>query len=316
MPETSLRLACFAGVLITMALWEWLAPRRQRVASQAVRRSNHLLLVGLNTVVARLVLPLSAVQAADWASTRHWGLLNHLRLPVWLECTLAIVLLDLAIYGQHVLFHHVPCLWRLHKVHHADLDLDVTSGIRFHTLEILLSAILKLGLVVVLGPTAGAVMVFEIVLNAGSLWSHSNVQLPLPIDRVLRLVLVTPDMHRVHHSVIPTETNSNYGFHIPWWDFLFHTYQAQPQAGHEGMTIGLESPRDEREVSQLPGLLLMPFRQESISSNLCSRSPTGDSTVGEGSTVGARAGARGPQPRSNTATNQNLSQPTPPHSSG
>jgi len=262
MHETRWRLGCFAGVLVAMAIWEWWAPRRPRVASRAVRWSNHLLLVVLNTIVARLVLPLSAVEAAHWADTSHWGVLNHLSWPVWLEFILAVVLLDLAIYGQHVLFHHVPWLWRLHKVHHADLDLDVTSGIRFHTLEILLSALLKLGLVVLLGPSALAVMVFEILLNAGSLWSHSNVQLPLEIDRVLRLALVTPDMHRVHHSVIATETNSNYGFHIPWWDFLFGTYQAQPHAGHDGMTIGLESPRDERQVTQLPGLLAIPFLRE------------------------------------------------------
>ncbi|MFO1005890.1 MAG: sterol desaturase family protein [Planctomycetaceae bacterium] len=172
-------------------------------------------------------------------------------------------LLDLAIYGQHVLFHLVPVFWRLHKVHHADLDLDVTSGIRFHTLEILLSALLKLGLVILLGPSVLAVMVFEIVLNAGSLWSHSNVRLPLPVDRVLRLLLVTPDMHRVHHSVVPIETNSNYGFHLPWWDYLFGTYRDQPQAGHEGMTIGLESPRSPQQVAHLPGLLAMPFRNES-----------------------------------------------------
>ena len=288
MPETSSRLACFLAVLSAMALWEWLAPRRQRVASKAVRWSNHLLLVVLNTAVVRFVLPLSAVQAADWASTHHWGLLNQLRLSAWLEFSLTIVLLDLAIFGQHVLFHHVPWLWRLHKVHHADLDLDVTSGIRFHTLEILLSAVLKLGLVVILGPTTIAVMVFEIVLNAGSLWSHSNVRLPLAVDRVLRLVLVTPDMHRVHHSIIPTETNSNFGFHLPWWDYLFRTYQSQPQAGQEGMTIGLESPRDQREVSRLPGLLLIPFRPESISSSLCPLSPAMASMPKVASSVGER----------------------------
>ena len=264
MHEARWRLGCFVGVLVAMAVWEWLVPRRARIVSRGVRWSNHLLLVVLNTLVARFVIPLTAVEAAEWAASHGWGLLNLIQWPAGVELALAIVLLDLAIYGQHVLFHHVPWLWRVHRVHHADLDLDVTSGVRFHTLEILISALFKLGLVVVLGPTGLAVMVFEIVLNAGSLWSHSNVRLPLPIDRVLRLVLVTPDMHRVHHSVIPKETNSNYGFHLPWWDFLFGTYQAQPQAGHEGMTIGLESPREERQVTRLPSLLTMPFRPEPI----------------------------------------------------
>lgn len=263
MNEARWRLSCFVGVLVVMAIAEALAPRRRRLLPRSVRWSNHAALVVLNTLAARFLLPLTAVEAASWAAKNGRGLLNHVTLPGWGEFLLAVVLLDLAIYGQHVLFHVVPVFWRLHKVHHADLDLDVTSGIRFHTLEILLSALLKLGLVILLGPSVLAVMVFEILLNAGSLWSHSNVRLPLPVDRVLRLVLVTPDMHRVHHSVVPVETNSNYGFHLPWWDYLFGTYQAQPQAGHEEMTIGLESPRSPQQVAHLPGLLAMPFRNES-----------------------------------------------------
>ncbi len=262
MNEARWRLSCFVGVLVVMAIAEALAPRRKRLLPRSIRWSSHAALVALNTLAARFLLPITAVAAASWATTNGWGLLNHLSLPEWLELLVAVVLLDLAIYGQHVLFHVVPVFWRLHKVHHADLDLDVTSGVRFHTLEILLSALLKLGLVILLGPSALAVMVFEIVLNAGSLWSHSNVRLPLAVDRLLRLVLVTPDMHRVHHSVIPVETNSNYGFHLPWWDYLFGTYQAQPQAGHEGMTIGLESPRDPRQTAHLAGLLAIPFRND------------------------------------------------------
>ena len=262
MNEHQWRLTCFAGVLVGMALLEWLAPRRPRVVPRSTRWLAHLGLVAINTVAARFLIPLSAVEAADWAAAHNGGLLNHVQWPVWAEFAIALVLLDLAIYGQHVLFHHVPWLWRLHKVHHADLDLDVTSGIRFHTLEILLSALLKLGLVVGLGPTGLAVMVFEIVLNAGSLWSHSNVRVPLGLDRWLRLILVTPDMHRVHHSVLVDETNSNYGFQLPWWDFLFGTYQAQPQAGHEAMRIGLETPHEERQVTRLMGLLAIPFRRE------------------------------------------------------
>ena len=270
MNETQWRMACFAGVLVAMALLEWLAPRKRRVAPRAGRWAAHLALVAINTVAARLLIPLSAVEVADWAAAHSWGLLNRVQWPVWAEFAVALVLLDLAIYGQHVLFHHVPWLWRLHKVHHADLDLDVTSGIRFHTLEILLSALFKLGLVVVLGPTGMAVMGFEIVLNAGSLWSHSNVRVPLGLDRWLRLILVTPDMHRVHHSVLVDETNSNYGFQLPWWDYLFGTYQAQPQAGHDEMVIGLNSPRDEKEVIGLPGLLAMPFRREAQASEAVS----------------------------------------------
>ncbi len=262
MNESRWRLTCFAGTLLVMGLLEWLAPRKQRVASRSARWLSHLGLVAINTLAARLWIPLSAVAAAAWAQTQGWGLLNMVQWPVWVEFTLALVLLDLAIYGQHVLSHHVPLLWQLHKVHHADLDLDVTSGVRFHTLEILLSAVFKLGLVVVLGPSGLAVMVFEIILNAASLWSHSNVRLPLGVDRWLRLVLVTPDMHRVHHSVLVHETNSNYGFQLPWWDFLFRTYTAQPQAGHEGMVIGLVAPREEKQVVRLTGLLAMPFRND------------------------------------------------------
>ncbi len=261
MNESRWRLTCFAGTLLVMGLLEWLAPRKQRVAPRSARWFSHLGLVAINTLAARLLIPLSAVAAASWAQTSRWGLLNHVQWPVWAEFTLALVVLDLAIYGQHVLSHHVPLLWQLHKVHHADLDLDVTSGVRFHTLEILLSAVFKLGLVVALGPSGVAVMVFEIILNAASLWSHSNVRLPLWLDRWLRLVLVTPDMHRVHHSVLVHETNSNYGFQLPWWDFLFRTYTAQPEAGHEGMVIGLATPREETEVVRLTGLLAMPFRR-------------------------------------------------------
>jgi sterol desaturase/sphingolipid hydroxylase (fatty acid hydroxylase superfamily) len=262
MNETQWRLACFSGVLVGLTLLEWLAPRKQRVVPRVGRWLSHFGLVTINTVAARLLIPLSAVEAADWAATHRWGLLNHVQWPVWTEFAVALVLLDLAIYGQHVLFHHVPWFWRLHQVHHADLDLDVTSGIRFHTLEILLSALFKLGLVVGLGPTGVAVMVFEIVLNAGSLWSHSNVRVPLGLDRWLRCVLVTPDMHRVHHSVLVDETNSNYGFHLPWWDYLFGTYTAQPQAGHEEMVIGLKTLREERQVTRLIGLLAIPFQRE------------------------------------------------------
>ena len=280
MNESRWRLACFAGTLCVMALLEWLVPRKQRVAPRPARWLAHLGLVVINTLAARLLIPITAIAAANWAQTHRWGLLNHVQWPVWAEFTLALVLLDLAIYGQHVLSHRVPWLWQLHKVHHADLDLDLTSGIRFHTLEILLSAVFKLGLVVVIGPTALAVMVFEIILNAASLWSHSNFRLPLGIDRWLRLILVTPDMHRVHHSVLVDETNSNFGFQLPWWDFLFRTYKAQPEAGHDAMVIGLESPRDVREVTRLWGSLLIPFRPASAPSSSPTTSPPDPAPLG------------------------------------
>ena len=266
MNEPRLRLICFVGTLCVMALLEWLAPRKQRVAPRSARWRSHLGLVAINTFAVRLLIPVSAVAVASASQADAGGLLNQVSWPVWVELTLSLVLLDWAIYGQHVLFHRIPWLWQLHKVHHADVDLDATSGIRFHTLEILLSAVFKLGMVVILGPSGLAVMVFEIILNAASLWSHSNVRIPLAIDRWLRLVLVTPDMHRVHHSVLVSETNRNFGFQLPWWDYLFRTYQAQPHAGHDEMVIGLATPREEQDVIRLTGLLAMPFRRESPAS--------------------------------------------------
>src|SRR5262249_29775306 len=199
------------------------------------------------------------VGAALAAQQRGWGWLNRTTMPDELAVLLAVVVLDFAIYLQHVLFHAVPVLWRLHRVHHADLDVDVTTGIRFHPLEILLSLGIKMGVVVALGAPPVAVVVFEVLLNATSLFNHGNVRLPGWLDRLLRLVLVTPEMHRVHHSSDPRETNSNFGFNLPWWDLLLGTYRAQPKAGHEGMGIGLEEFRDERVADRLDGMLALPF---------------------------------------------------------
>jgi sterol desaturase/sphingolipid hydroxylase (fatty acid hydroxylase superfamily) len=198
------------------------------------------------------------VGVALGAEEHGWGLFNNVAVPAWLAVVLAVVALDLIIYLQHVMFHAVPLLWRLHMVHHADLDFDVSTGLRFHTIEILLSMGIKAAAVVLLGAPALGVLIFEVLLNATSMFSHGNVRLPAWLDRVLRLLVVTPDMHRVHHSVDPRETNSNFGFNLPWWDFLLGTYRAQPEAGHEGVTIGLEQFRDER-VEQLPWMLLLPF---------------------------------------------------------
>lgn len=266
--EATVRLGAFGGVLLLMALWELVAPRRRLTTRKTPRWASNLGLVTLNTLLVRLIVPLTAVGAAVACAERQWGLLHWVSAPSWLETLLAVVALDLAIYGQHVMFHAVGPLWRLHMVHHADMDLDVTSGLRFHTLEILLSALLKLALVALLGASPLAVVIFETVLNATAMFNHSNVRIPGALDRVLRTVLVTPDMHRVHHSIVRREANSNFGFNLPWWDFLFGTYRAQPAAGHEGMTIGLAHPRDERQAERLPGMLAMPFRERGDASCL------------------------------------------------
>jgi sterol desaturase/sphingolipid hydroxylase (fatty acid hydroxylase superfamily) len=260
--EIAIRLGCFAGVLAAMAAWEWIAPRRPLTVKKPLRWFSNLSLAGLNALLLRLILPVTAVGTALLAEERQWGLLNQYELPPWLACAIAVVVLDFAVYLQHVLFHAVPVLWRLHRVHHADLDFDVTTGVRFHTIEILLSMGIKVAVVAGLGPPAWGVVVFEVLLNATSMFNHGNVRLPRPLDRLLRGFVVTPEMHRVHHSVIPAETNSNYGFNLPWWDYLLGTYRSQPTAGHEGMTIGLSSLRDERRTERLAGMLAMPFRRE------------------------------------------------------
>ena len=257
--ESTIRLGSFAGVLLAMALWELLAPRRKLTVKRPLRWFSNLGLVAVNTILTRLIAPLSAVAMAELAAARGWGVLNWVQWPAWLEIALAVVLFDFAIYLQHVMFHFVPAFWRLHLVHHADLDIDVTTGVRFHTLEILLSMAIKVGVVLVLGPSAWAVVIFEVLLNATSMFSHSNVRLPLGLDRLLRLIVVTPDMHRVHHSALKHETNSNFGFNLPWWDWLLGTYRDQPQAGHEAMTIGLEQFRDERQADRLHRMLLLPW---------------------------------------------------------
>ena len=258
--EVTLRLGFFGGVLFIMTLWELLAPRRQLTLRKAPRWASNLGLVVLNGILARFLVPVSAVAAALFCESRAWGLLHLVDWPGWLEVLLAVVAFDLAIYLQHVMFHAVPALWRLHMVHHADLDFDVTTGLRFHTLEILLSAFIKLAAVTFLGPSAVAVVMFEVVLNATSMFNHSNVRMPGWLDGLLRSFVVTPDMHRVHHSVIRRETNSNFGFNLPWWDFLLGTYRAQPRDGHTVMTIGLADIRDERTADRLPRMLTIPFR--------------------------------------------------------
>lgn len=257
--EPMVRLSGFLGVFALAALWEALVPRRPRALSRALRWTNNLALVALNTVAVRLAVPVAAVGAALFAEANGLGLFNVLDAPGWLAFAATLLVLDLAIYLQHVVFHAVPPLWRLHRMHHADLEFDVTTGLRFHPLEIVVSMLWKLVVVIALGAPAAAVVAFEVLLNASSMFNHANARLPLGVDRALRLALVTPDMHRVHHSVRREETDSNYGFCLTWWDRLFRTYRAQPRDGHAGMTIGLERFRAAGEL-RLDRMLLQPLR--------------------------------------------------------
>ena len=250
----------FLGVFLIMAVCEVLSPRRRREIPRLFRWSNNLGIVALDSVVVKLCFPLLALGMAVIAGDRSWGLFNLIELPLWIAFVVSIILLDMAIYFQHVLFHRVPMLWRLHRAHHTDLEFDVTTGIRFHPIEIVMSMGIKLILVFVLGPPVIAVLIFEILLNASAMFNHSNFYIPVSLDRVLRRLIVTPDMHRVHHSVLQKETNSNYGFFLPWWDRLFGTYCDQPQEGHEGMQIGIEAYR-KREDMRLDQLLVQPFRE-------------------------------------------------------
>ena len=258
-PESIARVGCFLVILLVMSVWELLAPRRRLSVRKSPRWLSNLGLVVLNVLLVRLVLPLTALGTAALAAERGWGLLNQWAAPVWVRFVIAVAALDLAIYVQHVLFHAVPALWRLHMVHHADLDFDVTTGLRFHTFEILISTFLKIGVVFALGPPVWAVLTFEILLNGTSMFNHGNVRIPPRLDRLLRFVVVTPDMHRVHHSVDRREANTNFGFNLPWWDYLLRTYRAQPAAGHDAMQIGVSHLREERRVDRLPGMLAIPF---------------------------------------------------------
>ncbi len=257
--ETAIRLGFFLGIFAVMALWELLAPCRVLSMSKAVRWLNNLGLVALNTLLLRLLFPAAAVGMAAFTAQHGWGLLNHFPISIWMSVPLAVITMDLVIWLQHVMVHAVPVLWRLHRVHHADLDYDLTTGARFHPIEIILSMLIKFSTIMVLGPPVVAVILFEVILNGMAMFNHANVRLPLPLDQALRWLLVTPDMHRVHHSVEDDEANSNFGFNLSLWDRLFGTYRDQPRGGHQGMTIGIRRYREPRQVSWLPGLLVLPF---------------------------------------------------------
>lgn len=256
--EEIIRLAFFFGVLAIVAIWEVIAPRRALTDGRERRWFANLSLVVIDTAVVRFLLPVLPVGMALMAQERGWGILNIIILPTWIKIVLAVVALDFVIYLQHLLFHFLPILWRLHRMHHTDLDVDVTTGNRFHPIEILISMGIKLAAVSLIGAPAVAVVVFEVALNATSQFNHGNIRIPEALDRWLRLIVVTPDMHRVHHSVIPLETNSNFGFNLPWWDRLCRTYRPQPEKGHTLMTIGLREFRDPTKLT-LGSLLMQPF---------------------------------------------------------
>ena len=259
--EIIIRIAAYSAVFAVLAAWELWAPRRQLVIGRKARWVNNLGIFVIDALAVRLLIPTAAVGAALLASDRGWGLLNALALPGWLSVVGGFVLLDFVIYLQHVVFHHVPVLWRLHRMHHADLDIDVTTGVRFHPVEILLSMLIKIAVVIAFGIPAMAVLIFEIALNATSMFNHSNVALPPALEPIARWLVVTPQMHQVHHSIERTETDSNFGFNLPWWDRLFGTYRAAPAAGEQGLIIGLPIFRDPGEL-RVDRLLTQPFRSE------------------------------------------------------
>jgi sterol desaturase/sphingolipid hydroxylase (fatty acid hydroxylase superfamily) len=259
--EIIIRIAAYSAVFAMLAAWELRAPRRQLVIGRKARWANNLGIFVIDALAVRLLIPTAAVGAAVLAGDRGWGLLNALALPGWLAVIGGFVLLDLIIYLQHVVFHHVPVLWRLHRMHHADLDIDVTTGVRFHPVEILLSMLIKIAVVIAFGIPAMAVLIFEIALNATSMFNHSNVALPPRLEPIARWLVVTPQMHQVHHSIERAETDSNFGFNLPWWDRLFGTYRAAPAAGEQGVIIGLPIFRDPAEL-RVDRLLTQPFRSE------------------------------------------------------
>ena len=256
--ELLIRLGFFFGILILMFLWEVIAPRRTLTTSKITRWFSNLCLVLIDSIVVRLIFPTALVGIAFLAQQRGWGIFNQFEMPSLLKITLSVLILDLAIYLQHIMFHSIPLFWRLHMVHHSDMDIDVTTGIRFHPIEIVLSMGIKMIAAILIGPPPIAVVVFEVLLNGTSIFNHGNVRYSQNIDSFLRLLVVTPEMHRVHHSTIRWETNSNLGFNFPWWDRLFGTYRDQPAKGHLEMSIGLDQFKEPNKLT-LPWLIVLPF---------------------------------------------------------
>jgi sterol desaturase/sphingolipid hydroxylase (fatty acid hydroxylase superfamily) len=256
--EIFIRIGFFFCIFVLMSVWEMVAPRRSLVEPKSTRWFHNLAVTFLNSMLVRWIFPVTAIGVALLSRERGWGIFNILEIPQWTAGIAAIAVLDLTIYSQHVVFHKIPLFWRLHRMHHTDLDLDVSTGARFHPIEIILSMGIKMATIVILGAPSWSVLSFEVLLNATSMFNHSNIFMNQRIDKLLRLVVVTPDMHRVHHSVIIRETDSNFGFNLPWWDHLFGTYRAQPSAGHEAMRIGLANYRDKKWLT-LPWMLAVPF---------------------------------------------------------
>ncbi len=263
MTEAAIRFTVFTSVFALLATVELLRPRRRLVASKARRWVTNLVIVGIDGAVVRamalLAVPLAGTAAAAYAGAHGIGIFNWLDWPQWLEAALTVIALDFAIWAQHVATHKVPLLWRVHQVHHADVDIDVTTAVRFHPIEIALSVLWKIVCVFILGPAVFAVVLFEIILNAGAMFSHANIAVPGPLDRVLRRLIVTPDMHRVHHSVLRNEHDSNFGFNLSVWDRLFGTYVENPEKGHDAMTIGLPAYQTD-EPARLDWSLSLPFK--------------------------------------------------------
>jgi len=286
--EITIRLGFFFGVFFIMAAWEIFAPRRRLLLPKLMRWSNNLVLVFINSLLLRLLFPAAAVGMAISAETRGWGLFNYYDVAFPVAVIVSVVIMDAMIYLQHVMVHAIPVLWRLHRVHHADPDFDVTTGARFHPLEIILSMLIKFAVIILLGPPVIAVILFEVLLNATAMFNHSNVRLNTTFDKYLRLLVVTPDMHRVHHSVEEDETNSNFGFNLPWWDRLFGTYREQPRAGHENMTIGIHDFNQPNQVSWLHSMLIMPFIGK-ISEYVINRRHFDDAEAGGESQAGSQA---------------------------
>jgi len=263
--SNALRLSAFIGLFILLALWEHYQPKRALSVSKFQRWGNNIAMVMLNNLTLKLLMPFLAIDTALYAQQQQWGFVALMTdadiITSSLIAMLAIMLLDAAIYFQHRLFHKVPVLWRLHRMHHSDVDIDLTTAIRFHPIEILLSMLIKIAVIIALGVPVIAVVLFEMLLNLTAMFNHSNIRLPIKVDHYLRCLLVTPDMHRVHHSINGRETNHNFGFCLPWWDRLFGSYQAQPKLGHQNMQIGLPYFRDAKEY-QIQNMLTQPFRNK------------------------------------------------------
>ncbi len=257
--ELSIRLTAFLTIFALMALWELASPCRIQRFPRSQRWVGNIGIVVLNTLLSRLLFPTAAVGVAIFTTRNGWGVLNILALPLWLKIFIGVLIMDLVIYLQHVMVHAVPVLWRLHKVHHADPDYDLTTGARFHPIEIILSMLIKFATITALGPPVVAVVIFEVLLNGMAMFNHANISLPSRVDRLLRWVIVTPDMHRVHHSVEPDEANSNFGFNLSLWDRLMGTYREHPRLGQQAMDIGIGSLRDPKITTRLTGMLSIPF---------------------------------------------------------